>query len=153
MSRFLILLSALIFPFQAQASVPNWVSTLANTVDERVEALSERNEDHREQVACLALAIYYEARGESLRGQRAVASVVMNRVRSPRFPDTPCKVIFQRGQFSFVHRHLAPGGAAWDRALEIAADYIERPVGDIPHLYFTNSHSLRGLRIGNHVFR
>ena len=57
---------------------------------------------------CLASAIYFEARGEPREGQIAVAQVVMNRVRSPAFPDTICGVVFQgqlnrKGcQFSFT---------------------------------------------------
>ena len=57
---------------------------------------------------CLANAIYFEARGETLRGQAAVAQVVLNRVRNPTYPDTVCGVVYQnqhlrnRCQFSFA---------------------------------------------------
>ena len=57
---------------------------------------------------CLATAIYFEARGEQIRGQLAVAQVVMNRVRTPAYPDTICGVVFQGQwqrngcQFSFA---------------------------------------------------
>jgi len=51
---------------------------------------------------CLSLALYHEARGEPLNGQRAVAEVIMNRVESDRFPDTICGVVMQPNQFSFV---------------------------------------------------
>jgi len=57
---------------------------------------------------CLANAIYFEARGESVRGQAAVAQVVLNRVRNPAYPDTICSVVYQndrwfnRCQFSFA---------------------------------------------------
>jgi spore germination cell wall hydrolase CwlJ-like protein len=57
---------------------------------------------------CLASAIYFEARGESLRGQAAVAQVVLNRVRNPAYPSTICGVVYQndnwrnRCQFSFA---------------------------------------------------
>ena len=44
---------------------------------------------------CLALNIYFEARNQSLEGQRAVASVVFNRVRDPRYPDNICDVVYQ----------------------------------------------------------
>ncbi|MDA7427058.1 cell wall hydrolase [Primorskyibacter aestuariivivens] len=47
------------------------------------------------QWACLAQALYFEARGESIKGQVAVAEVIMNRVDSSRFPDTVCGVINQ----------------------------------------------------------
>jgi len=51
---------------------------------------------------CLADAVYFEARGESVRGQIAVAQVVMNRVFSGYYPDTVCGVVYQN-----AHRHLA----------------------------------------------
>ena len=52
--------------------------------------------------ACLATAVYFEARGESLDGQLAVAQVVMNRAVSGRYPTSWCAVVKQRAQFSFV---------------------------------------------------
>ncbi len=51
---------------------------------------------------CIADAVYFEARGEPLRGQMAVAQVVMNRVFSGRYPDNVCGVVYQN-----AHRHLA----------------------------------------------
>lgn len=57
---------------------------------------------------CLTKALYFEARGETLKGQFAVAEVILNRVESPRFPDTVCGVVGQGGtkrhacQFSFM---------------------------------------------------
>jgi len=47
------------------------------------------------EIACIAMAIYFEARSEPLDGQVAVANTIMNRVASPRFPDTPCDVVQQ----------------------------------------------------------
>lgn len=54
--------------------------------------------------ACLTVNTYMEARGESLRGKRAVADVVLNRMKHPAFvnQDSVCKVVFARGQFSWV---------------------------------------------------
>jgi spore germination cell wall hydrolase CwlJ-like protein len=73
---------------------------------------------------CLANAVYFEARGESLQGQLAVAEVVMNRARSGRYPPTWCGVVTQRAQFSFVHGGIIPaanrGSEAWRRAVAIA---------------------------------
>ncbi len=54
--------------------------------------------DPEEELHCLALNIYFEARSEPSRGQHAVAHVVMNRVADPRFPDTVCKVVRQGGE-------------------------------------------------------
>ncbi len=55
---------------------------------------------------CLARAIYFEARGESIKGQFAVAEVILNRVDSPLYPDDICRVVHQGGsrgcQFSFT---------------------------------------------------
>jgi spore germination cell wall hydrolase CwlJ-like protein len=59
--------------------------------------------DLKSELNCLALNIYFEARGESLIGMRAVAHVVMNRVDDPRFPDTICGVVRQGGE-SKLHR-------------------------------------------------
>ena len=74
---------------------------------------------------CLANAVYFEARGESLQGQLAVAEVVMNRARSGRYPTTWCGVVTQHAQFSFVHRGgIIPAAnrssEAWRRAVAIA---------------------------------
>jgi spore germination cell wall hydrolase CwlJ-like protein len=53
-------------------------------------------------LSCIAVAVYFEARGESMLGQRAVAEVILNRVADPRWPETACEVIKQKNQFSFV---------------------------------------------------
>lgn len=55
---------------------------------------------------CLALAIYFEARGEPLEGQVAVAEVIYNRVVDPRYPDDVCSVVYQNKQFSWTHDDL-----------------------------------------------
>jgi spore germination cell wall hydrolase CwlJ-like protein len=70
-------------------------------------ALPEGVFSAREQ-QCLASGIYFEARGESVKGQAAVAQVILNRVRNPAYPDTVCGVVYQnkdwrnRCQFSFA---------------------------------------------------
>ncbi|MCF6303547.1 MAG: cell wall hydrolase, partial [Devosiaceae bacterium] len=77
---------------------------------------------------CLSTGIYFEARGESYRGQVAVAQVILNRVKHRQYPDTICGVVFQnqswknRCQFSFAcdgipERVTEP--AAWAVAEEI----------------------------------
>lgn len=52
---------------------------------------------------CLALAIYFEARGEPLEGKIAVAEVIYNRVVDPRYPSDICSVVYERKQFSWTH--------------------------------------------------
>lgn len=75
-------------------------------------------------LTCLAQAVYFEARGEDLTGQLAVAQVIINRTRSGQFPRDYCAVVTQPGQFSFVHGGHIPAApaasAAWQRARAIA---------------------------------
>ncbi|TVQ56484.1 MAG: cell wall hydrolase [Rhodobacteraceae bacterium] len=81
-------------------------------------------------VACLALNVYHEARGESVTGQAAVAHVTLNRVRNPRFPDSVCAVVTQQArgvcQFSWVCND--PGQprnrTALKRAYQVAVDTL-----------------------------
>ena len=74
---------------------------------ERQRLLAQRRKRLRERM-CLAKAIYFEARSESIKGQMAVAKVILNRVRDPRFPNTICGVVYQGAerrnacQFSFA---------------------------------------------------
>ena len=73
---------------------------------------------------CLATAVYFEARGESLEGQLAVARVVMNRAASGKYPPDWCSVVKQPAQFSFVRNGEFPqvdtGFDEWARAQAIA---------------------------------
>lgn len=77
-----------------------------------------------EQTNCLATAVYFEARGESVEGQLAVAHVVMNRAASGRYPPDWCSVVKQHAQFSFVRHGEFPyadtNSGAWQRAEAIA---------------------------------
>ena len=82
---------------------------------------------------CLAENVYYEARGEPLAGQYAVAEVTMNRVASPDFPDSVCAVVRQRGAFSWTYDRspAAPFGYEWRRAKAVAGSVylnIESPL-------------------------
>ena len=114
---------------------------------------------------CLATGIYFESKGEPLAGQLAVGKVIANRAGSGgRFPGTYCGVLFQRGQFSFVHGHSLPSVAhskkQWQTAVAIAKivdqGLKESPVGDA--LFFharyvaPGWHAKRVASIGNHVF-
>jgi hypothetical protein len=77
-----------------------------------------------EQGNCLATAVYFESRGESLEGQLAVARVVINRAVSLKYPPDVCGVVKQPAQFSFVRHGEFPwidtSSAAWARAQGIA---------------------------------
>jgi len=61
-----------------------------------------------EEANCIATAVYFEARGESLEGQLAVARVVMNRAASGKYPASWCQTVKQPWQFSFVRRGQFP---------------------------------------------
>ena len=114
-------------------------------------------------IRCLAGAIYFESKGESLAGQLAVAEVVLNRTESGRFPPDVCGVVTQRGQFSFVRNGTIPavdaGNAAYRRAVAVAkvalADVWHEQVPDA--LYFNGARAGHGgskriAAIGNHAF-
>lgn len=73
-------------------------SKLLTSQDERLAFQRPTVGDPRDEISCLALNIYFEARGEPDVGKVAVAHVVMNRVLSERFPDTVCEVVQQGGE-------------------------------------------------------
>lgn len=77
-----------------------------------------------EELRCLAGAVYFEARGEPLEGQLAVAEVVLNRASSGEYPASICEVVKQPAQFSFVRNGLSPpideSSAAWRTAVAVA---------------------------------
>ena len=76
------------------------------------------------ELRCLAGAVYFESRGESLVGQLAVAHVVINRAESGRFPTSLCGVVHQPSQFSFVRGGKMPAiresSTLWSNAVAIA---------------------------------
>jgi spore germination cell wall hydrolase CwlJ-like protein len=90
--------------------------------------------DQQRSLQCLAEAVYYEARSESEDGQRAVAQVVLNRVRHPAYPGSVCGVVYQGPmrpgggcQFTFTcdgSLAAAPHGFNWARAQRIAAEAL-----------------------------
>ena len=82
-----------------------------------------------EQLKCLAEALYFEARGESVKEQFAVAEVILNRVESERFPDTVCGVINQgtgakyQCQFTYTcdgYKEVIREQRAYDRVAKVA---------------------------------
>lgn len=124
------------------------------------------------QLKCLAEAVYFEARGEPERGQRAVAQVVVNRVKNPAYPDTVCGVVYQnrnwfnRCQFTFACDRVpdkVTDRAAWALAERIAEEYASgaawiREIGAATHYhadYVSPSWAnlMRKVRtIGDHLF-
>lgn len=120
---------------------------------------------------CLTEAIYYEAATEPVDGQRAVAQVVLNRVRHPAYPASVCGVVYQGHerstgcQFTFTcdgSLNRAPMQAYWDRAREVAkaalGGSVYAPVGNATH-YHTNyvvpywaSSLVKAAVVGTHIF-
>jgi N-acetylmuramoyl-L-alanine amidase len=119
-----------------------------------------------EQTNCLATAVYFEARGESLEGQLAVARVVMNRAASGRYPTSWCNVVKQPAQFSFVRHGQFPAAdtasEAWRKAEGIARLAVTNVVPSVDSdvlWYHANyvapswGHRLSlAQRIGAHIF-
>ncbi|WP_260482380.1 cell wall hydrolase [Sphingomicrobium flavum] len=108
---------------------------------EAPKSLPELVEDYRhgealdEQGRCLATAIYFEARGEDLEGQLAVADVVKNRAMSGKYPSDWCNVIKQRAQFSFVENRRFPAirdNKAWEIAQAVARVAIDEAHEIVP---------------------
>jgi spore germination cell wall hydrolase CwlJ-like protein len=97
---------------------------------------------------CLTQAVYYEAAREPTDGQRAVAQVVLNRVRHPAYPSSVCGVVYQGSerdtgcQFTFTcdgSLYYAPMRSYWDRAHKVAQEalngYVYAPVGNATHYH------------------
>lgn len=129
-------------------------------------AFSEREQ------RCLAAGIYFEARGEPVKGQAAVAQVILNRVRNPAYPNSICGVVYQnekwrnRCQFSFACdgiRDRVKSPAHFETARQVAMAvtagkiWLEE-VGSATHYHATYVHPRwastmeRVKRIGRHVF-
>jgi spore germination cell wall hydrolase CwlJ-like protein len=113
-------------PAAAPAPVAMAIATGALHVDSLSQLVGDMpiQSDLSADLKCLAQAVYFEARGEPIEGQLAVAEVVINRARSGLYPDNYCDVVTQPAQFSFVRHGQIPAAdetsAAWQRAEAIA---------------------------------
>jgi len=117
------------------------------------------------ELECLAVGVYFESKSEPLAGQLAVGQVIANRAQSGgRFPSTYCGVLFQRGQFSFVHGrslpHVSHDNRQWQTAVAIAK-IVDQGLKDseVGNALFFHAryvspgwHLKRVASIGNHVF-
>jgi len=120
---------------------------------------------------CLTQAVYYEARGEGVDGMRAVAQVILNRVRHPAFPKTICNVVYQGAlhgtscQFSFVCNGAMGARVeptAWRRARDVAGaaleGYVMKSVGTATHFHtlsvdpMWSATMVRVATVGGHAF-
>ncbi|MEL6780935.1 MAG: cell wall hydrolase [Pseudomonadota bacterium] len=140
-----------------------------------ITSFESRHLDRAETISaehkCLAEAVYYEARSESVSGQLAVAEVIANRVRDHRYPNSICEVVYQGAtrttgcQFTFTcdgAMAVKPRGWRWEKAQSVAAhvlmDVHERRTGAATHYHATyvdpvwNSGLIRTNKIGAHIF-
>ncbi len=127
--------------------------------------------DEARAVDCLTAAIYYEAVYESLDGQRAVAQVVLNRLRHPAYPKTVCGVVFQGSerktgcQFTFTcdgALKARPVEPMWSRTREVAraalAGQVMKKVGNATHYHanyvapYWSPNLVKVGTIGAHIF-
>ncbi|HVF38063.1 MAG TPA: cell wall hydrolase [Sphingomicrobium sp.] len=126
--------------------------------------------DRRRALLCMTQAIYYEAGFEPHSGRRAVAQVVLNRMRHPAFPKSVCGVVYQGArapvcQFSFVcdgSLYRPPALGAWREAERLAAEaldgVVERSVGGSTHYHadyvapYWAPRLTKVAKIGAHIF-
>lgn len=125
-----------------------------------------QNKDDKEEIICLANNIYFEAKGESIKGQYAVASVTINRTRHKNFPSSICNVVKQKSQFTWVssNRNKIYNHKKYLEILDLAKqiyyaeEYKDNTRGS---LYFHektieppnwSSTKIKTTMIGNHVF-
>jgi spore germination cell wall hydrolase CwlJ-like protein len=127
--------------------------------------------DRARAVHCMAQAVYYEAAREPLKGQQAVAQVVLNRMRHPAYPKSVCGVVFQGAarttgcQFTFTcdgSLRWAPQADLWRRAEEVAkralAGYVDKQVGSATHYHaayvapYWAPTLVKMTQVGQHIF-
>lgn len=109
---------------------------------------------------CLALVGYFEAKGESDRGMIAVMQVTMNRVKSDKFPNTICSVVYSPNQYSWTkHKHVIKEPEQYERAKRLAQEVVNGKYHDISGkaLFFNSLHkrpkgTVCTTRIGGHSF-
>ncbi|MDB5424477.1 MAG: hypothetical protein JWQ29_1893 [Phenylobacterium sp.] len=127
--------------------------------------------DRSRAVHCMAQAIYYEAAREPLKGQQAVAQVVLNRMRHPAYPKSVCGVVFQGAarptgcQFTFTcdgSLRWAPQADIWRRVEDVAkkalAGYVDKDVGSATHYHaayvapYWAPTLVKMTQVGQHIF-
>jgi exopolysaccharide biosynthesis WecB/TagA/CpsF family protein len=127
--------------------------------------------DRDRAINCLTQAVYYEAASEGVNGGRAVAQVILNRLRHPGYPSTVCGVVYEGAerasgcQFTFVcdgSLRRTPVEALWTRSRKIAAEALAgkvfAPVGHATHYHadyvlpYWADMLDKSVQIGRHIF-
>jgi len=136
----------------------------ASVYASREQAMKRIEGFHAQNIACLARNVYFEARGEPLAGQYAVAEVTMNRVALAPQPRTVCSVVYQKSAFSWTDLAALPepDGEAWERAQQVAeAVYYGRHEPSLAGALYYHADYVkpewakekrRVARIGSHIF-
>jgi len=118
---------------QADFDHDTLLSRIARSIVDGMHRLAAHFDHRMIEESCLANAVYFEARSESVDGQRAVATVILNRVEAKNFPSTICEVVYQGSshlnacQFSFAcdgKPDLPKPGRALAQAVEVAAEAL-----------------------------
>lgn len=123
-------------------------------------------ETQSEDQECIAAAVYFEARGEPIEGQLAVAEVVLNRAASGKYPSSTCAVVKQPAQFSFVRKGrippIAKASEAWRKAVavtRVAVQHLAKQIGSSVLWYHASyvrpdwgRRLTRVAQIGAHIF-
>jgi hypothetical protein len=149
----------------------NPISDLPNPAARPFFLKAEGVIDEARAIDCMTAAVYYEAAWETTDGQRAVAQVVLNRMRHPAYPKTVCGVVFEGSdrtsgcQFTFTcDGALArkPVEGAWDRARKVAVaalnGYVMKSVGNATHYHadyvapYWSPNLVKVATIGTHIF-
>lgn len=147
------------------------LSPLPNRPADAFKLPTSNSIDRQRALDCLTATIYYEAGNESPQGQRAVAQVVLNRLRHPTYPKTVCGVAFQGAelptgcQFTYTCDGAlirTPSAEGWARARKVAeaalAGYVETSVGGATHYHtlwvvpYWQAEVAKVATIGAHVF-
>jgi spore germination cell wall hydrolase CwlJ-like protein len=129
-------------------------------------AVQTKHSKYNKHVNCLAQNIYHEARGESIKGQIAVAQVVLNRTKNDSYSSDICEVVWDRYQFSWtLERSLwrITDKKSYDRAMYVARSVLagkyEDPTGGATHYYEPTQvnpewaqQGVSKKRIGSHLF-
>ena len=128
-------------------------------------------DDSARALHCMTQAIYYEAAREPVRGQQAVAQVVLNRVRHPAYPKSICGVVYQGAarptgcQFTFTcdgALRWTPQAGLWRQAQDVArralAGFVDRDVGSATHYHaayvvpYWAPTLVKMTQVGQHIF-
>jgi len=109
----------------------------------------------KQELECLATNIYRESRGEPFKGQVAVARVTLNRVDDPRYPNTICKVVYQKHQFSWTakYKNIKYNMSALNAAIIALTSKSSFKATHYHATYVNPGWKLKKIaKIGNHVF-